>query len=210
MSYYTKKPEITLDPVERLSKINVLVLDGGAKAATLIKSIFAALGLQNIFIANDGHQGVQVMKEIRIHVIFTDRELKMNRDLTERDSMEKALAMASAASTSLTESGAKFVERIRKSPQSPNPFIPIVMMMDQAVGSEIIQARDAGVNEVLLRPLNAEDFCNRLIAIIQKPRPFITAKSYRGPCRRRNTKPLNRNVEERRVREVKLIRSVAR
>lgn len=206
MSYYPRPP-LSVDPIEKLNKINVLVLDGGAKAATLIKAIFGALGLKNIFIATDGHQGVQVMKEIRVHVIFTDRELKMNKELAQGEKPDPALEVLADNSS---ESGTKFVERIRKSPQSPNPFIPIVMMMDQAVGAEIIEARDAGVSEVLLRPINAEDFCQRLISIIEKPRPFITAQAYKGPCRRKSAKPLNQNIKERRVREVKLIRSITR
>lgn len=204
MSYYSGKTPITKDPLEKLSRVNVLVLDGGAKAATLIKAIFNALGLNNIFIASDGYQGVQIMKEIRIHMIFTDWELKVNRTASNAngaDSKEGTLDFAPI-------SGTKFVERIRKSSLSPNPFIPIVMMMDAASGGEIIKARDSGVNEVLLRPINAEDFCERLISLIEKPRPFVTAQAYKGPCRRRKQVVLPPGFKNRRVQEVRLIRSM--
>lgn len=203
MSYYSGKTPISKDPLEKLGRVNVLVLDGGAKAATLIKAIFAALGLNNVFIATDGYQGVQIMKEIRIQMIFTDWELKVNRA-----SNANTPDLAEVTPDYAPISGVKFVERIRKSSLSPNPFIPIVMMMDAASGGEIIEARDSGVNEVLLRPINAEDFCERLISLIEKPRPFITDQSYKGPCRRRKQADMPAGFKNRRIREVRLIRSM--
>lgn len=208
MSYFGQKTPITKDPLEKLSRVNVLVLDGGAKAAALIRAIFSALGLNNVFIATDGYQGVQIMKEVRIHMIFTDWELKVNK---------AAMATQQTGQNNVAEgpelspvSGVKFVERIRRSSLSPNPYIPIVMMMDAASGTDVLKARDSGVNEILLRPINADDFCERLISIIEKPRPFVTAKTYKGPCRRRKQAKLPPGMKERRVKEVRLIKSMTR
>lgn len=207
MSFYPgKTPILKKDPTEKLSNINVLVLDGGAKAATLIQSIFSALGLKNIFIANDGFQGVQIMKEIRIHMVFTDWELKMNKTNSQKSNDSNAIKSSDIEPVS----GLKLVERLRKSPMSPNPYIPIIMMMDFASGKEVMMARDVGVNEILLRPVNAEDFCERLISIIDHPKPFITAKTYKGPCRRRKKGLPPRGEQERRTREVKIIKSITR
>lgn len=208
MTYYSGTTPVTKNPVEKLNKINVLVLDGGAKAAALIKSIFGALGLNNIFIATDGIEGVQIMKEVRIHLIFTDWELKVYQAAANAASSPQDNQKAPAEFAPV--SGVKFVERIRLSSMSPNPFIPIIMMMDHASGSEVLQARDCGVNEILLRPIDAEEFCARLVSIIEKPRPFITAKTYKGPCRRRRKVPIPPSFRDRRVCEVKLIRSITR
>lgn len=198
MSYFANKKPVVETPLEKLKKVNVLVLDGGAKAATLIKAIFATLGLENVFVATDGYQGVQIMKEVRIHLVFTDWELKART--------------APAAGEELVYqpvSGTKFVERIRKSSYSPNPFIPIVMMMDMASGKDVLSARDSGVNEILLRPINAEDFCDRLVSIIDHPRMFITAKTYKGPCRRRKQKALAANSSDRRKKEIRIVKSMS-
>lgn len=199
MSYLANRKPVSETPLEKLKKVNVLVMDGGAKAAALIKSIFATLGLENVFIATDGYQGVQIMKEVRIHLIFTDWELKA-----------KMLKPKGEDIVYQPVSGAKFVERIRKSSYSPNPFIPIIMMMDMASGNDVISARDSGVNEILLRPINAENFCDRLVSIIDHPRLFITANTYKGPCRRRKQKLLPANLSERRKKEVRIVKSISK
>jgi DNA-binding response OmpR family regulator len=47
------------------------------------------------------------------------------------------------------------------------------------------QARDAGVNEFLAKPVSVKAILSRLISVIEHPRPFVRTKSYFGPCRRR-------------------------
>ena len=197
MSYLANKKPVCETPLEKLRKVNVLVMDGGAKAATLIKSIFATLGLENVFIATDGYQGIQIMKEVKMHLIFTDWELKPRIETPLPEDVVYQPV-----------NGTKFVERIRRSAHSPNPFIPIVMMMDMASGKDVISARDAGVNEILLRPVNADDFCDRLVSIIDHPRMFITAKTYKGPCRRRKQRPVSAQADRRKM-EIRVIKSMS-
>lgn len=184
----------------KLSKINVLVLDGGAKAAELIKAIFAELGLKNVFVANDGYQGIQYLKEIKIHMIFTDWELKVNKRGAANAPIDLQGEIAPI-------SGLHLVQRLRRSKISPNPFVPIIMMMDEADKNVVIEARDAGVNEILLRPIDAQEFCHRVVSIIERPRIFVTAETYKGPCRRHTTKNLPAGMKDRRIHEIRVIKA---
>ena len=47
------------------------------------------------------------------------------------------------------------------------------------------QARDAGINEFIAKPVSVKTMMTRLVAVIEHPRPFVRTKSYFGPCRRR-------------------------
>lgn len=132
-----------------------------------------------------------------MHLIFTDWELKPRIETPLPEDVVYQPV-----------NGTKFVERIRRSAHSPNPFIPIVMMMDIASGKDVISARDAGVNEILLRPVNADDFCDRLVSIIDHPRMFITAKTYKGPCRRRKQRPVSAQADRRKM-EIRVIKSMS-
>jgi len=49
-------------------------------------------------------------------------------------------------------------------------------------------ARDIGITEILAKPVTAKAVYERIISIIQNPRPFVRAKSYFGPDRRRKAK----------------------
>lgn len=66
-----------------------------------------------------------------------------------------------------------------------NPQIPIIMVMGQASAQAIQQIRDAGANEILLKPLTLAGVIDRLSRVILKPKPFIDTPAYFGPERRR-------------------------
>ena len=48
-------------------------------------------------------------------------------------------------------------------------------------------ARDAGVTEILGKPLSPRDLYLCLRAALESPRPFVQTEGYRGPSRRRQT-----------------------
>ena len=74
---------------------------------------------------------------------------------------------------------------VRTSPNSPNPFVPIIMLTGYTHVDHVRQARDAGVNEFLAKPVSVKAILTRLISVIEHPRPFVRTKYYFGPCRRR-------------------------
>jgi len=51
----------------------------------------------------------------------------------------------------------------------------------------VLQARDAGVNEFLAKPISAKALYLRLLEVINSPRDFVKTKSYTGPDRQRRS-----------------------
>jgi two-component system, chemotaxis family, chemotaxis protein CheY len=47
------------------------------------------------------------------------------------------------------------------------------------------QARDAGVTEFMVKPVTAKSLFDRIVSIIDRPRPFVRTKGFFGPDRRR-------------------------
>lgn len=187
--------------IKKLGKIHILLMDSSAQVTALFKRMLGELGFSSVYEANNSLQGVQILREIKIHLIITDWELKIP--------MINANQAADALSHQeiLPLSGIDFVRRLRMSPASPNPFIPVIMFADAVEEMQVYSARDAGVNEICLKPLGAEQLCQRLMAVIDSPRMFITASTYRGPCRRRKAAALPPNASERRKQEVRIIKS---
>ena len=72
-------------------------------------------------------------------------------------------------------SGIELVNRVRNDKASPDRFMPIIM----------VTARDAGVNEFVMKPVSAKTLFSRLNAVIEHPRRFVRTKEYFGPDRRR-------------------------
>jgi YesN/AraC family two-component response regulator len=83
--------------------------------------------------------------------------------------------------------GLDFTKQVRTSAQSPNPFVPIIMLSGHTHIDYVRQARDAGVNEFLAKPVSVTAILTRLISVIEHPRPYVRTKAYFGPCRRRRS-----------------------
>jgi CheY-like chemotaxis protein len=99
-----------------------------------------------------------------------------------------------------------FVKRLRHAPNSPRPYIPIVMMLESGLAEDVHNAMDSGVNEIMINPIDAQQFYERFVSVVKSPRIFITADTYKGPCRRRHPVAPPANTPERRVREIRLVR----
>ncbi len=94
--------------------------------------------------------------------------------------------------------GIEFVLVVRTSPRYPKPDIPIIFCSGHTEKDLIVEARDAGVSEVLTKPLSPQSLFEKLDAAIFHPRPFIIVPTYTGPCRRRRGNVKYDGIERRR------------
>ncbi|MGE3623041.1 MAG: response regulator [Bdellovibrionales bacterium] len=189
-------------PASRLEAIQVMVLEGSTRAADMLREVFVKLGFTNVFVVNDGYEGIRMMKQSPVHLIFTDWELKVRK---KRKLPSIQAPEGSASAEALPVNGTDFVKRLRQSPHSPNPFVPVVMVVNDNSEDNLARIRDASVNEVISKPLDVEEMCKRIISLIDDTRYFITAENYKGPCRRRQASAPPDGAE-RRIRQVRLIR----
>ena len=177
----------------RLERVQVLVVNSSEKAGILIKNIFHQIGFTHVVTAQTAAEAVFAMRQMRIDMIMVDSQLYTNKEAQSINPEWESI------------SGIEFVKRLRRASGSPNRFAPAMMLVDGLTQQEIIEARDAGVNEVVMKPLNAKDFCARVTQAFDKPKNFITAPEYKGPCRRRRG-TLPEGQDERRMRDIRVIR----
>ena len=64
--------------------------------------------------------------------------------------------------------------------------IPIIMVCAEAGRSLIEEARDAGVNEFIKKPMSAKILEARINQTMDNPRGFVASQAYTGPDRRRH------------------------
>ena len=93
--------------------------------------------------------------------------------------------------------GLEFTRIVRNQPDSPNPFVPIIMLTSQGAFDRVQEAHDNGVTEFLVKPLTAQALYTRIANVIQKPRQFVRAPEYFGPDRRCTIKGFFRGEERR-------------
>ncbi len=79
----------------------------------------------------------------------------------------------------------KFAKFLRHSKASPNREVPIIMMTTQVRPEDIFAMRDAGVNEIAVKPCSINQLLQRIEAIASNPRRFVWSDEFAGPDRRR-------------------------
>lgn len=87
--------------------------------------------------------------------------------------------------------GLDFVRRIRMSEELPNRALSIFMLTARGSQGDVEQARRAGADGYLRKPISALALQQRVRRVITHPQPFVVTASYVGPCRRRRRGDLN-------------------
>lgn len=75
----------------------------------------------------------------------------------------------------------------------------VILVMSNPNREKVLEARDAGVSEVLCVPFTNKQLERRLEHIVQEPREFIRAATYIGPCRRRGFESEYLGVDRRKI-----------
>ena len=140
--------------------LHALVIEDNAHMRILLRSLLQALGIKDVIECVDGASGFQALRDRRPDFVLTD------------------LSMAPI-------DGIEFTKMVRTGKDSPNPFIPIVMVTGHTERGRVETARDAGVTEFLAKPITAQNLLLRIVEIVERPRPFVRSPSYFGPDRRR-------------------------
>ena len=144
----------------RFDKLKILVVDDNVHMRKLVITILQAFGVIQLFEAESGERAWEILRE-------------SNPDVVVLDWMMEGL------------SGLDLVQMIRTDPKTPNPFVPVIMLTGHTHIDRVRQARDAGINEFIAKPISVKTMMSRLMSVIENPRPFVRTKSYFGPCRRR-------------------------
>ena len=144
--------------------ISVLLVDDNRHMLSLMRHMLRAIGVRHMHESLDAAEAFETCKSSTIDLIITD--LKM-------DPLD----------------GIEFVKLLRTAEDSPNKYVPIIMLTGVTERRVVEQARDAGVTEFLAKPIGPRDLMHRIWRIVDQPRPFVRAPGYFGPDRRRRAPP---------------------
>lgn len=76
--------------------------------------------------------------------------------------------------------------RLVRAEDSPNPFVPVVVMSAYGDRDHVRAARDLGINEYMLKPFAPQTVASHLRAVARQPRMFVRSGNFFGPDRRRH------------------------
>ncbi len=76
-------------------------------------------------------------------------------------------------------------------------FIPVLLISAYTMRSWIFAARDAGIDEIIAKPLTVKSIIGRIKEVVENRRPFVETAKYFGPDRRRRAGHPPTNKERR-------------
>ena len=165
------------------------------------------LGRVTVLLVEDSHYILHVMEDLL-------RYMSVGNVLRARDGVEaiehlkgSATGMSGGAPSRIDLvisdlvmspiDGLVLLKWVREGKESPNRFMPFIMMSGAADDEYVQKARDQGVNEFLAKPFSSNSVCQRVLEVIDNPRQFVATKQYFGPDRQRRQD--DATLSERRV-----------
>ncbi len=149
-------------PAPDYERLSFMVVDDSDHMRRLVRVILQAFGARAIQEASEGSEALDLMTGTTGPDILITNWNMMPLD------------------------GVELTRHIRNGEDTPNPYMPIIMITGFADRRRVLMARDAGITEYLIKPFSAKALHARIGAVVMRPRPFVRTRSFFGPDRRRH------------------------
>lgn len=132
-------------PIPDLSNLNLLVVDDSPHMQRLLVAMLNALNIRKIQCACDGNEALTAVRNLLPDIIITDAEMQ-------------------------PMGGIELVRTLRADTSVNVNETPIIMVTGHTERKWVENARDAGIDHFLAKPISAESLYRRLGKVILNPR----------------------------------------
>ncbi len=147
-----------------LSDLHVLVVDDNEQMRFLVRCLLRAGGVLRISEAETAAEAFDILRATPVNAVVVDWKMQ-------------------------PVDGLAFTHMLRWNSDSPNPYVPILMLTAHTEASRVAAARDAGVNGFVKKPISARVLFERMTNALTDTRPFVRTPDFFGPDRRRAQAP---------------------
>ena len=143
-----------------LSKHSILILEKSTLLCGVLMDVFERFGVPTLSSTADPEIAFDRLKALPVDIVITD----WSPDLD----------------------GRAFLKRLRTDPDSPNPFVPVIISTANTKNRRIYSTWDMGNTEYLTKPISGKVIYSRIVSMIGNGRPFIKAGGFVATDRRRH------------------------
>jgi two-component system chemotaxis response regulator CheY len=147
-----------------LASLKVCIVDSEGDMCRMIREALNSLGISEIRECADSSSAQQVIGEFDPDLCLLDSSTGPVDAIT-------------------------FVKSVRGAESNRRSEMQLIMMVSNANTRRVIEARNAGVDEFLVKPISARGLHSRLLTLVDNPRLFVRTVAYTGPDRRRHCRP---------------------
>ncbi len=142
---------VTVQSHLKLSKTRVLVVDDNQNMRKLVATILEGCGIKNVQTCSTAMEAFAELISFPADLIICDWNMAPVDGMT-------------------------FIRMVRTSSDSPNEKVPIIMLTGYTDRELVIEARDAGADAFLAKPVSPKSLLDRVMALIEEsaaaPKPI--------------------------------------
>ena len=142
-----------------LSRLKVVIVDDLAFGREVARSLLVAAGVHNIAAAVSVEEGWKLVRNFHPDLLIADWQ------------MEDA-------------PGITLLRLVRESPDSPNRFMPVLMLTAYREQNRVLEAMGAGTTSYLVKPFTPRDFYTKLRFCVEDRRDFVQKTGCFGPAQK--------------------------
>ena len=131
-----------------LTKLKTMVVDDSRTARLMLAEMLREMGVSSIAKAEDGADAMQQLQEFAADVVICDLHM------TPLDGIE-------------------FTRLLRTADDSPNPYLPVLMLTGDATQKQLGNALNAGAHGFMSKPLQADSLRRQINLVFSRPLVFI-------------------------------------
>jgi len=155
-----------------LEWLTVLVVDDNRHFRNVVRNLLRLLKVNEVVEASTVPAASEILKTDPIDLVLTGLVMK-------------------------PVDGIKLVKWMRQSEGANFQALPVIGMTLHTNLETIVKARDAGISEILAKPLSAQQLERHIKVVLNVNRDFIRDNTFVGPDRRRHIGQLHHGAERR-------------
>lgn len=141
-----------------LTELRILIVDDSSTARSAVRMLLGEIGVYCVDSAADGTEAIVKLQEFAADLVICD--LNMG-----------------------PVDGIEFTKLVRNADDSPNPYVPIIMVTTEATKMQLRNAMAAGVNDFMVKPVDGVMLRRRIVAILSSPAVFVRESGHLRPQR---------------------------
>lgn len=157
-----------------LDRLSVLLVEDSPFIRSLLINSLKILGVGTVITKDHGGEAIEFLQLVK--------EDPMKAGVMSIDVILSDWVMSPV-------DGMMLLRWVRRHKDSPDRFMPFIMITGYSDLDRVNQAREMGVSEFMSKPFTIKAVADKIVQVIERPRQFVHTKNYFGPDRRRQILP---------------------
>ncbi len=141
-----------------MRELKVLVVDSNGTVRQMLKRFLHEMSVETVELAEDGADAIEKLQEFPADLVLCD------------------LHMAPL-------DGIEFTRLLRSADDSPNPYLPVLILTSDATAAQLHNALGAGANDFMVKPINIISLRRKIQGLFARPIVFLRDGRYLKPLR---------------------------